>query len=73
MDNKKHSENRTLILMLGKKCPNCDISNPPECTMCEIRKLDTVERYRKIINLSNDEIQLLVDEHNDCIWNELNN
>lgn len=70
-DYKTHSKNRTLILLLGKRCPFCDNTNPPECALCEIRQLDLVERYRKIINFSNDEIQLLVDDHNSCILKEL--
>lgn len=68
---KKHTDHRTLILMLAKKCPSCDIENPPDCAMCEIRKLGLTERYRKVINLSNDEIELLVDEHEGCVRNEL--
>ena len=67
----KIKDYRTLILMLAKKCPNCDIENPPDCALCEIRKGNVRERYEKIIDLSDNELKLLVEKHDCCTRNEI--
>jgi hypothetical protein len=62
---------RQAVLGLTVACP-FDQTNPPDCQLCEIRKIDLNARFEWISKLTLTEAQAILIHHDQCLLTKEN-